>query len=183
MNNKFPNCVPMTIGPDNNENKLCCTPRIREPYDKVYTFGVDRKIKNFKNCGYIYYQRLPKFCPHPINPKCDCRRSYYDANPKDCLDAIKYDQKQQAIIDSQLPKFKKPKEQKPPKKPSKESRSVRPLSYQQLSNVESDLLPMRPSEDEFFIEKPPSSRSVNQPEGLLDYQNYPRQGNNLRRVR
>ena len=64
----------------NQETLLCCVPRIREQYNKQYTFGVDRTIKNFKNCGYIYKQVLPPVCDSRGNnlPYCVCKKSYYD---------------------------------------------------------------------------------------------------------
>ena len=62
--------------------KICCYPRIRAEYDKTYTFGFDRNVKNFKNCGKVYYQRLPPIGP----PMADliCRRNYYDEECVEC---------------------------------------------------------------------------------------------------
>ena len=37
---------------------LCCTPRIRAEYDKQYTFGVDKNVRNFYGCGKKYFQEL-----------------------------------------------------------------------------------------------------------------------------
>jgi len=65
--------------------KLCCYSRLRTPYNNTYTFGVDKEVKNFKNCGKIYYQVLP---PMGCGPSHDviCRRNYYD---EDCVECQK----------------------------------------------------------------------------------------------
>jgi len=62
-----------------NKPELCCVPRIREQYDKQYTLGVDRGVRNFKGCGVVYIQELPKICDEPIpKTQCNCISNYYD---------------------------------------------------------------------------------------------------------
>ena len=58
-------------------NNLCCSPRVREQYNNQYTFGVDKKIQNFKDCGYKYIQKLPPVCNTPL-VNCVCSKNYYD---------------------------------------------------------------------------------------------------------
>jgi len=49
------------------------------------TFGVDKNIKNFKNCGKIFYQVLPQMGEGPSHDVI-CRRNYYD---EDCVECQK----------------------------------------------------------------------------------------------
>jgi len=192
LDKKFPNCVPFWIGPDNNDNKLWCTPRIREPYDKQYTFGVDRKIQNFKNCGYIYYQKLPPMCPKPVDPKCHCKRSFYDANPRNCKEEIAYDKKLQAKINKQIPQFRKPNQPAPNKRlgatilvgevddtplPKPKDRSIGVLSYEDYPPSKSNFVNMSPK----FKKTSNKPRKVNRDKklGILSYENYPSPDSNF----
>ncbi len=48
-------------------------------YDKQYSFGFDRKIKNWQGCGVKYIQELPPVCkPDVPMEECFCNKSYYD---------------------------------------------------------------------------------------------------------
>lgn len=62
-----------------NSIDLCCVPTVRTPYDKQYSFGFDRKIKNWQGCGVKYIQELPPVCkPDVPMEECFCNKSYYD---------------------------------------------------------------------------------------------------------
>lgn len=62
-------------------SKLYCTPTLRTPYDKQYSLGFDRKIKNWQGCGSKYIQKLPPVCNSDIPMEdCFCVKSYYDCD-------------------------------------------------------------------------------------------------------
>lgn len=60
---------------------ICCTPTLRTPYDKMYTFGVDRRVQNWNGCGTKFIQELPSVCmPDIPKESCQCYKSYYDCS-------------------------------------------------------------------------------------------------------